>query len=327
MFYLLLIVLLVSRSVISDDIIIKIYSQSDLKNFTVVQKNIEHTGRNAAISILSDGTHRYILKQDTSDNFNALLSRIKEVIVSAIGCSHDISLDINGFIPCDVGQDLKIYKNKCATLHLLVPGQSIAVSLPSFVSKNFRISQRYRPYEYEYKHGFEIQYGLCDATIRSMSLHKDLPGIVAIDTFFGNFDRDTDNVFYDEVTDKFYGIDQGAAFSGDLPFLPICAYYELCSLQSTGYFLTCSRQCIDGLRLYKDALKTLCKHCTAAKIMIAFDQLIPLVCNDFDQKLKKNKKAYVQTLEFYMTQSHQICVNIVDQIELILQEIDRLSLC
>ena len=49
-----------------------------------------------------------------------------------------------------------------------------------------------------------------------MSKHKDLSRLVAFDTFVGNVDRGIGNLFYDDTTDTFYGIDLGGAFAKDL---------------------------------------------------------------------------------------------------------------
>lgn len=49
-----------------------------------------------------------------------------------------------------------------------------------------------------------------------MSHHSDLPSIVALDTFLGNADRSFPNLFYDDVTDRFCGIDMAASFSSPL---------------------------------------------------------------------------------------------------------------
>lgn len=49
-----------------------------------------------------------------------------------------------------------------------------------------------------------------------MSRYKDLPVLVALDTFVGNADRAGSNYFCDETTDTFYGIDMASSFNQDL---------------------------------------------------------------------------------------------------------------
>ena len=58
--------------------------------------------------------------------------------------------------------------------------------------------------------------GLTLSVIKNMAKHADLPGIIALDTFVGNADRSPPNLFYDEIADRFYGIDMAAGFSSPL---------------------------------------------------------------------------------------------------------------
>lgn len=291
------------------DVDITILSHDDVATLHVVESNIVHGGKNAAISIVSDGTNTYILKQVKNNNFHAQLSLVKEAIVSAIGCMHGISVDKNVFIPYNVGEHLKIYKNQAATLHTYIQGKSLSDALPDFLSTDFRISQVYRPYLYEYNYGFDVEYGLNKVTIKSMACHKDFSGIVALDTFFGNFDRDTDNIIYDEKSDRFYGIDQGATFTGDLPFLPIFAYHQCIKLQMLGFFNTCSFECMQSLDSYTVYLQNLSDAHKPQEIVHLFEKLIPLLSVD---EIKNKHSSYIHFLESYIHQSHQLCLNIVD---------------
>ena len=61
--------------------------------------------------------------------------------------------------------------------------------------------------------------GLTHTVIQNMALHKDLPAIVALDTFVGNADRSPPNLFYDASNDSFMGIDMGASFSSPLAMI------------------------------------------------------------------------------------------------------------
>ena len=306
--------LLIQVNLYARDIPISILSADYVNSLTVIKSNIDHPGKNAAISIISDGIEMYLLKQVKDDSFYAQLSLIKEVIVSAVASLHNINLDKNSFIPYNVGQNIKIYKNRAATLHAFIQGNDLETKKPSFLSKDFRLSQRFRPYAYEYKHGFEVEYGFNPITLKSMACHKDLPPIVAIDTFFGNFDRDMDNLFYDEKTNSFYGIDQGAAFSGDLPFLSIFAYHQIVKLKEQDYFMTCSLDVMLSLVLYQAQLDSLCKKNQPLDIILCFEQLIPFLQA---AQYPVEQSNYIKNLFLYLKQTHQICSDIV----LTLQEI------
>ena len=287
---------------------INILSDKDVDVLKIIETNINHSGRNAAISIVSDGIHTYIMKQIKNNDFHSQLSLVKETIVSAVGSQYGIHVDKNYFIPYNVGENIKIYKDRAATLHLYVQGKSLHDCLPEFLPKDFRLSQLYRPYVYEYKHGFENEYGFNEITIKSMSLHKDLPGIVALDTFFCNFDRDADNIIYNEEIDSFYGIDQGSSFAGSLPYVSIIAYHQCINLELSDYFSTCDSNIIIALRAYKNHLKNLCEN-KPDDIAILFKKLIPYLQN----KCFMHKD--MKSLNFYIHQSHKICSNIVDLLE------------
>lgn len=300
----------------STHIPINILTDKDCQKFKVLEYNIEHSGKNAAISIISDGTNKYILKQIKNDTFQEQFSLIKEVIISAIGCDLNINVDRNFFIPYNAGENIKIYKDKAATLHSFIEGISLSLFSPECIIKNFRISQRYRPYLYEYKHGFEILYGFNEVTIQSMSCHKDFPGIIALDTFFGNYDRDTDNIIFDEKNNMFYGIDQGAALTGELPFLPIFAFHQITKLDPQNYFETCTSQIRQSIGIYKNYLKILCGNYQPDEIIYLIKQLIPLLKESPQSRKKENE--YIHFLSFYIKQSHTECLKVVNLLEYIL---------
>jgi hypothetical protein len=71
--------------------------------------------------------------------------------------------------------------------------------------------------------------GLTIEIIQNMAKHPDLPRIVALDTFVGNADRSPPNLYYDEITDRFCGIDMAASFSSPLA---LAAYQRLEGLKS-----------------------------------------------------------------------------------------------
>ncbi len=296
------------------EIPLSILSEEYVNSLFIVQSDIQHDGRNSSISIVSDGQYTYILKQIKKDDFFNQLSLIKEVIVSAIGSAEGVNLDKNAFIPFFIGNHIKVYKNRAATLHQFIDGKSLNECNSDFIDKKFKLSQRFRPYEYEYKYGFTTKLGLNIDVLKSMACHKHLPPIIAIDTFFGNFDRDFDNVFYNQVTNTIYGIDQGAAFSGDLPYIQIFTYHQLLKLYAQDYFSQCSLDVLQGLDCYKKTLSSLCIKYQASDIIFCFEKLIPLLHQDQD----KNAYYYMKQLRAYLEQSSKVCFDIVDILQNIL---------
>ena len=98
------------------------------------------------------------------------------------------------------------------------------------------------------KNGLNLQ------ILQTCSKHPDLIKIAALDTFINNRDRSAPNLFYDQITDHYCGIDHLAAFSD----------YEgpqlLSSLTSEfveRYLGVFTKEQQKALILYKDILKNL----------------------------------------------------------------------
>lgn len=104
-----------------------------------------------------------------------------------------------------------------ATIHTIAKGQNIENSC---CFENLDIHQRLRkensPLWKQYGPLPPQKRGLTLTVIQNMAKHKDLPSIVALDTFVGNADRSSPNLYYDVETDRFCGIDMAAAFSSKL---------------------------------------------------------------------------------------------------------------
>ena len=300
------------------DLVVDIMTHEKSLIFHVVSSDIEHSGKNSAISIVSDGNNKYILKQIRKNSFADQVGLIYEAIISAVGCQYGIAVDKNFFIPHNIAEHLKIYKNKAATLHNFIEGESLSKAAPSFMPKDFRLSQRFRPYQYEYKHGFEIEYGLNEVTLKSIACHKSLPGLVALDTFFGNYDRDADNLIYNKEQDLVYGIDQGSAFSGDMPFVPLFASQQIVKLDTLGYFSACKPEIMNSVMMYKNILKDICSY-DEKDIMACVEALIVMLQSTDKINLEK-KNQYVKNLTYFVKESHATCLKIVDQLETVFKQ-------
>lgn len=72
------------------------------------------------------------------------------------------------------------------------------------------------------------QRGLTQEVIDNMARHPMLPCIAALDTFLGNGDRSSPNLFYDKPTNSFTSIDLAAAFNRRLASV---ALYQVACLQ------------------------------------------------------------------------------------------------
>ncbi|MGZ6254476.1 MAG: hypothetical protein ACXWL5_00610 [Candidatus Chromulinivorax sp.] len=298
MFLHILILCCITTYSFTKNIPITILTEKYLNTLQVIEKNIQHSGRNSVINIVSDGYNNYILKQNKENN----LDLIKEVIVSSIARQENIHVDKSYFIPYNIGQHIKIYPDQAATLHDIVPGTNLEAELPLFLSKNFKLSQRFRPYNWEYKHGFSEKYGLNEITLESMSYHLDLPCIVALDTFCG--------------------IDQGAAFSGELPFLPLLGYQQIFKLEYNDYFEKQTNPNIfKSLQLYQQTLKMLCQNYSSDDILEQFHRLIPFFVNP--ETTNTNYLYKIDNLKFYINETSHQCFMIVALIDRIINKINN----
>lgn len=106
-----------------------------------------------------------------------------------------------------------------ATLHTLAIGVSTEEECPY---QDLDVHQRFRKENSPMWHRWgplaPEKTGLTISVIQEMAKHSDLPRIVALDTFVGNADRSSPNLYYDKISDCFCGIDMAASFSSPLAF-------------------------------------------------------------------------------------------------------------
>lgn len=146
--------------------------------------------------------NKYVVKQYKSRTWSKwLATTITELVAMEMGHALALPFDDVCLIPAGVqfpGKDA----GAPATLHTHAPGI------------------RFDKYEDEKYKNLSIRQqtdkGLTREIIYHMSRHKDLPAIVALDTFVGNIDRGRYNYFYNQSTDSFTGIDLGASFNKNL---------------------------------------------------------------------------------------------------------------
>lgn len=95
------------------------------------------------------------------------------------------------------------FPEKTKTLHTLVPGDRIA-----------------------WYENLDIQNGLTkSSTLQSLTTHKDLCKIVALDIYLDNFDRHSSNYSHDKTNNRFYAFDMDMIFRA--------SYYEAHKIETT----------------------------------------------------------------------------------------------
>jgi hypothetical protein len=169
------------------------------------------------ISFIDDSGERYVVKQikDPSPDEQFLL------VLDALGChiarTSNIPMNQVTLLSPNTLFAGKMHLEYPATLHTVALGVSTD---QESAYQNIDLHQRFHrippPAWHRWRPLDPEEMGLTLTIIQNMARHDDLPGIVALDTFVGNADRSSPNLFYDESTDHFCGIDMAASFNSPL---------------------------------------------------------------------------------------------------------------
>jgi len=159
------------------------------------------------VHFLVQGANRFVVKQMISEDIKKQFCLIREALASCIAESLDIPVNHIRIIPPGARFPGKKFTERAATLHTFAHGRSL---LDPGKYRYLKIKQLWKealPKEH---------WGLTWQVIHNMSLHPDLPIIVAFDTFIGNSDRCPHNLRYHGKSDHFCGIDMEISFNKNL---------------------------------------------------------------------------------------------------------------
>lgn len=163
--------------------------------------------------------------------------------------------------------------------------------------------------------------GLTRSVIYHMSRHKDLPMLVALDTFVGNPARHKHNFFYDETTDTFYSIDMGASFHVDLCKLSLKTIQRL--MQSKRNLISKAEH--EALRVYCNTLKELARLYTPSQLCNKLDVYAELagLSNSmyFDEAAQNSCALYLQSCKQTIHNSFKNVLKLVNALELYLSSV------
>lgn len=211
-----------------------------------VMKTIEIA--NSSISYLQDRTgNQYLVKQKSNVSPRKLiLCALKDVIAADICECLKIPANKVWIIPQNKLFPGKTNKQMPATLHTLVPGAPLKDCNSHYSTLMIKQIWCKKSKRTE---------GLTLEVIKNMALHKDLPPIVALDTFIGNNDRKNANIFYDAKTDSFFAIDMDKSFRVNLAEHACDRFREMinekCQLSKSEY---------DAIIVYQKTLKDIMYH-------------------------------------------------------------------
>ncbi len=155
-----------------------------------------------------------IVKQIKEPSADEQFLLVIDAVASSIAETLKIPVNQVTLISPDVSFVGKTYPDRPASLHTLALGVAAEEKLPW---TDFTLHQKLRKkdsWKWD-KWGplSEEETGLTPTVIHHMSLHPDLAAMAALDTYLGNADRSNPNIFYDEKTNSFCGIDMAASFN------------------------------------------------------------------------------------------------------------------
>lgn len=166
------------------------------------------------VSFVVSCNNKYVVKQIKSPAPDDQFLLVLDALACHIAETAAIPMNRVTIIPPGVDFPGKINIEFPATLHTMAPGVSTDRECRY---QDIDVQQRYRKAYYQGASQWgplpPEKVGFTFSVIQNMAKHPDLPSIVAFDTFVGNADRSAPNLFYDEATDRFCGIDLAGAFS------------------------------------------------------------------------------------------------------------------
>ncbi len=206
--------------------------------------NCKETRQNCVVFIRDSAGQQFVIKQTKENTPLAQLDSINELFATCIAESLHIPVNHVDLIPLGFDMPSNLTKQKIATLHTWVPGRP-ACEYDCY--RGLTIRQGYR------KRLYVEQIGLNRDIIFNMSVHQDLPRIVALDAFLGNYDRSRSNLLYDDKSGRFYIIDMERALSVNLCF---SGCYHIKKMIDNNGSDFCPQE-IEALRSFGNTLNTL----------------------------------------------------------------------
>jgi hypothetical protein len=265
-----------------------------LNNFSAKSS---HDTKNSKLRLLSNSKgEKFLLKQGRKATPSSVFRTLLDVLGVSIAQSLSIKCNDIELISAASKCKHKFYSNLPATLHAFVESKSLCRSAhyPGLYLRQRKKSQ-----------SAHISPHFSPAIITNMSRHRDLPPLVAVDTFIANTDRSCANLFFQPNTNEFTAIDFGESYKTNLPEEVIKTIRQV---QKENIGLTTEE--IHGLSLYKKTLDRLLNSYTPAILSKKIDFLLKKAnldpdegslhsqCQKYAAKIKTTvKKNYASTAE------------------------------
>lgn len=179
-------------------------------------------------------------------------------------------------VPAHSCPKYKKFKEYPATLHTYMPGRSACY-------KHVNI---YQPVGKR----CNVLCGINEIVVKNMAQHPTLPLVVALDTFMAGTDRGCANLLYDQKTNIFYGVDFGSGFNANLAAL------ALENFKLIERILIFNQQIVNGIALYRDALRRLMNHYPPGRLYAKLEALAR-EAGFFTKSYNKQKNKIKERLE------------------------------
>ena len=269
-----------------------------LSSFTVVSELEVDNGM--IVFIENETGEQRVIKQIKNRTPDEQFLLVIDATACAIAEEMKIPVNTIQIIPPEAPYPGKKFLDLPATLHSLAPGKSAEKKLPW---QGFDLHQRYRkensPRWNEWGPLPPENTGLSRKVLLTMAGHPSLIAIAALDTYTGNADRSNPNIFYDESSNSFCGIDMADAFHS-----PIAAF----TCDQMERFLTSqlTPSEISALGQYRRELHKLLVNFPAEKICKLLDKYArqagfhpgsPLFTQDVQDRIHHHKKIILQNCQ------------------------------
>jgi hypothetical protein len=201
---------------------------------------------------------KYILKQRNSSSARGQLMTVIEALGSHIAELAHIQTNMIKIIPAHSDCKNLFFPELPATLHTFMPGKTLHDAPAPY--KKMALNQRCKAGK---------GCGLTLNLIKNMAQHRDLPKIMALDTFIGNNNRHYGNLLYDDEKNQFYSIDYGSAFRENMASPSIQNIKKL--LKDKAKLNSSEKR---ALTIYVKTLDHLIKHFKPQRIIKKLQELI-----------------------------------------------------
>ena len=246
------------------------------------------------VTIIRDKTSEYLycVKQFKGKKRKSL--SLLEALASYVAENTNIPVNKVRIIPDTVSFPGKFYPEEYATLHTFMPG--IPVKLLNHPFQYVDIKQ-FKPKK--------KLFGVVQKIISDMAQHPDLPPIVSFDTFVGGTNHSNINIFYDEETNNFYGIDLEKSFAANL------SEYSLHNIKTIVKKNSLDNKEWNGLFIFYQTFKKLYQKNTPEKLDKKLDKIT--------RKASKNHSVFtiyhIKRTKKIIKESYQSSLKLINLLE------------